>query len=657
MKHTKSVEKTNLVLQAIIDCVSDWVWEVDAEGLYIYCCPKVEKHLGYRPDEMIGKGFYDFMNAEAAQLTRIAFKELAKQKLNIINLETGCIAKDGRKILFSITGVPIFDEAGDLMGYRGVGTDLTEHKQMAEKLRISEERYRLIADNAGDIIWTMDIDGRFTYMSPSVIKMGGYTPEEAMRLSWEEILSPDSFSQALEMMVKNIADIQAGLTIPAYHIELEQRRKDGSMIWTDVNMTFVCGSNGDFKEIVAVTHDISVQKQREAEIKRQSSLISALLDSAPYIIFFKDIDGVYLGCNPLFAEFVGKSRDEIVGCTDYDLFDKQVADLFRGYDKRVLESGRTRHNEEWVTYPDGRKILLDTAKTPYMEQDGALVGILGISRDITAHKKAEQEIQNMNQMLQVRVEEETNRRIRQERLLANNVRRAAMGEMIAAISHQWRQPLSTLAMIVQRAHAVGTMQGLTQEYLDEFNASAMQQILHMSETIEDFRSFYRIDKQQVMFSPVRCILKALRLIEQQFASRGIEIDKQFRNFDSLQSLGFPNEFMQVILNLLSNGSDAILNRKKTEGQPEVGRIVIDISVRESDSMIIDVKDNGCGIPAEFGARIFDPYFTTKDESDGTGIGLYMSRMIVEDRLDGRLFLIESPDGAIFRIELPLRNKP
>ena len=316
LKRTKSVAKTNMVLQTIIDCTSDWVWEVDAEGRYTYCCPKVEKHLGYRPDEMIGKNFYDLVNDEEAQHTRITFRELAKQKLNIVNLENGCIAKDGRKVLFSITGVPILNEAGDLIGYHGVGNDLTEHKQMEEKLRISEERYRLIADNAGDIIWTMDIDGGFTYMSPSVTKMGGYTPEEAMQLSWEEILSPDSFSQALETMVKNIDDIQAGLPVPPYHIELEQRCKDGSMIWTDVNITFVYGSNGDFQEIIAVTHDISEQKQREAEIKRQSGLINALLDSAPYIIFFKDINGIYLGCNPLFAEFVGKSKDEIVGCTD-----------------------------------------------------------------------------------------------------------------------------------------------------------------------------------------------------------------------------------------------------------------------------------------------------------------------------------------------------
>jgi PAS domain S-box-containing protein len=654
----ESIAKDNLVLQAIIDCVSDWVWAVDVEGRYTYCCPKVEKYLGYQPDEMIGKCFHDFMNEGDAQHTRIAFRESAKQKLNIINLENWCIAKDGRRVLFSITGVPILDEADDLIGYRGVGTDLTEHRQMAENLRISEERYRLLAEHAGDVIWTMDVEGRFTYISPSVIKMRGYTPEEAMQQSWDDILCPDSLSMALERMAKHIADIQAGIPIPAYQIELEQRCKDGSAIWTDVTMTFVYSSNGDFQKIVAVTHDISEQKQRGAEIKRQSDLINALLDSAPYIIFFKDINGVYLGCNPLFAEFVGKSSDEIVGCTDYDLFDKQIADFFRDHDKRMLESGQTQHNEEWITYPDGRKILVNTARTPYIGEDGTLIGILGISRDITAQKKAEQEIQDMNQILQVRVEEETNRRIRQERLLANNVRRAAMGEMIAAISHQWRQPLSTLGMIVQRAHAVGTMQeGLfTQEYLNEFMASAMRQIMHMSSTIDDFRSFYRIDKKKVLFSPAHCILDALRLIEPQFASRGIEIDKQFQNLDSTQSAGFPNEFIQVIFNLLSNSGDAILKRRKTDGQPEVGRIAIDISVRENDSMIIDVRDNGCGIPVEFSDRVFDPYFTTKDESEGTGIGLYISRMIVEDRLDGRLSFIWSLDGATFRIELPLRDK-
>jgi signal transduction histidine kinase len=280
-----------------------------------------------------------------------------------------------------------------------------------------------------------------------------------------------------------------------------------------------------------------------------------------------------------------------------------------------------------------------------------------LRKNITERVRVEQEILNLNQTLQSRVEEETNRRIDQERLMASNVRHAAMGEMIGAIAHQWRQPLNTLGMIVQRAHAVGTMQGLTLEYLDEFKANAMRQIKHMSGTIEDFRSFYRVEIEKEPFSPSHCIFNAIRLIEPQFTSRGIKIDKHVHDFDSLQSVGFPNEFMQVILNLFSNSRDAILQRRKIDGQPEVGRITINLSVRGSDRIIIHIKDNGCGIPAGLNARIFDPYFTTKEEGEGTGIGLYMSRVIVEDHHDGRIRIAESLDGGtIFIIELPLRKE-
>ena len=107
--------------------------------------------------------------------------------------------------------------------------------------------------------------------------------------------------------------------------------------------------------------------------------------------------------------------------------------------------------------------------------------------------------------------------------------------------------------------------------------------------------------------------------------------------------------------MFSNSRDAILRRRKIDGQPEVGCITINISVRESDRIIIHIKDYGCGIPAGLNARIFDPYFTTKEEGEGTGIGLYMSRVIVEDHLDGRISIAESLDGAVFIIELPLRK--
>ena len=111
--------------------------------------------------------------------------------------------------------------------------------------------------------------------------------------------------------------------------------------------------------------------------------------------------GVYLGCNPPFAEFVGRPRDEIIGKTDYDLFDTGIADFFREQDKRMLELRTPRRDEEWITYPDGRRILIDTLKTPYWGAEGALIGILGISRDITERKKVEEELVETNRELEI----------------------------------------------------------------------------------------------------------------------------------------------------------------------------------------------------------------------------------------------------------------
>ncbi|WP_052812717.1 PAS domain-containing protein [Desulfonatronum thioautotrophicum] len=155
--------------------------------------------------------------------------------------------------------------------------------------------------------------------------------------------------------------------------------------------------------------NITERKRAELEIRRQSGLIRTLLDSIPDFIFIKDTLGTYLVCNTEFAQHVGRHQDDIPGKTDYDLYSKGEADFFREHDRRMLELEKPRRNEEWVSYPDGRKVLLDTLKTPYRDADGTVLGIIGICRDITERKQAEDQL------------------IKSERLLANALSIAQLG--------------------------------------------------------------------------------------------------------------------------------------------------------------------------------------------------------------------------------------
>ena len=172
--------------------------------------------------------------------------------------------------------------------------------------------------------------------------------------------------------------------------ELQNKKKNGELYWESALISPIINDNQIITHFIAIKEDITERKRAEAERIRQAGLITSLLDSIPDIIFFKDLKGNYLGCNLPFAEFIGKTKEEIIGKNDIELFDKATADSFVYYDKEMLRLKMPTHNEEWITYPDGKRVLLDTLKTPYWASDGTLIGLLGISRDITDRKESEE---------------------------------------------------------------------------------------------------------------------------------------------------------------------------------------------------------------------------------------------------------------------------
>ncbi|GHV03578.1 hypothetical protein AGMMS50229_03110 [Campylobacterota bacterium] len=233
-----------------------------------------------------------------------------------------------------------------------------------------------------------------------------------------------------------------------------------------------------------------------------------------------------------------------------------------------------------------------------------------------------------------------------EKMLIQQSKMAAMGEMIGAIAHQWRQPLNSIGLYVQDildAHRFGE---LDEAYISDVVEKTMQQLQFMSNTINDFRNFYKPDKIIGEFDLSKVVQDALRLVSLQFQNNSIEVNYEVPS-EPLWCKGYENELGQAILNLLSNAKDALL------GSARENRKITILLSRVGSEARLEIGDNGGGIVEANIDRIFEPYFTTKEQGKGTGIGLYMSKMIVEESMQGQLSARNIPGGACFTINLPI----
>lgn len=234
----------------------------------------------------------------------------------------------------------------------------------------------------------------------------------------------------------------------------------------------------------------------------------------------------------------------------------------------------------------------------------------------------------------------------QKAMLFQQSKLAAMGEMIDNIAHQWRQPLNTLGVIVQDTQYAHRKGKLDQHYLQNLTSESMEQIAFMSQTIEDFRNFVKPNQKNSPFDLNEPVEQSLQLLSVMFDSHRISIDVEYSNRE-LDIYGSSSELKQVVINLLNNARDALVERK-------IQNPTIKIRVFGDDMYgAITIHDNGGGISTEHIERIFEPYYTTKEEGKGSGIGLYMSYAIIRTKMGGIIEVANVEEGTLFTIMLPL----
>ena len=378
---------------------------------------------------------------------------------------------------------------------------------------------------------------------------------------------------------------------------------------------------------------INLQKEKDKLINT-NNILENIIENAPIIIFWKDKNGIYKGSNKLFLELMNlKDEKELLGKKDSD-FNIVENEDFMSDDLYVMTNKKPKLNyTETISSKNNDIRILNTSKVPLIDKNENVIGVLGVIQDIT------EQINNQNQINL------------QEQLLIQQSKLASMGEMIANIAHQWRQPLSiisTSATGIKIQKEMGILDDDSEiKSLDCINENAQ----YLSNTIEDFRDFFKKSKIKNLVNLNTLLEKTLKLIITRLKNKKITI---INNCIDIEFETYEREMIQVFMNIINNSIDAFENK-------DYEKFIFFETKKFENKIVINIKDNAGGIDENILDKIFEPYFTTKESKQGTGIGLYMCNEIVVKHFNGEISVTneyfeysnQKYKGSQFTIELPL----
>jgi PAS domain S-box-containing protein len=515
--------------------------------------------------------------------------------------------------------------------------EVSERNHVEKSLRESEMRYRLLADNVRDVIWTRDMNLRLTYISPSVMEQQGYTAEEAMVRTPEETWTPDSLelvgkvlTEELEVEKQEKKNLWRSLTL-----EVEVKCKDGSTIWTEAKMSFLRDQKGHPTGIIGVTRDISERKHAEEALRESEEKYRTVLEANPDPVVVYDIEGKVTYFNPAFTRVFGWTLAERLG-NKMDIF--VPAEAWREAKmmiEKVLAGERFSSIETLRYNKKGETIPVSVSGAIYKDKNGHPIGSVINLRDISHQKKLETQLKQAQKM-------------------------EAIGTLAGGIAHDFNNILSSVIGYTELA--------LDNEKRGSFQYNNLQEVLsagnRAKDLVKQILTFSRqADQKQKPIQVKPLVKEALRMLRASIPST-VEIE-QYVQSDALV-MGDPTQIHQILMNLCTNAAHAM--------EDKGGLLTVSLLDAELDSDFISrhpdlkpgphikltVTDTGHGISPDVMGKIFDPFFTTKEKGKGTGLGLSVVHGIVLSH-GGDIYLYSEPGkGSTFEVCLPViesRFKP
>jgi PAS domain S-box-containing protein len=396
---------------------------------------------------------------------------------------------------------------------------------------------------------------------------------------------------------------------------------------------------------------ITVAYQKQEHLKKKIEIEKNKFKN----IFDKSSDGFliltngkFTDCNQSIIDMLGYSSTKDI----YNISPAQLSPKVQPDGQDSLTKSRLMikiaidngfNNFRWVhRRKDGSDFWCDIALTNISKDENEVIHVRW--KDIDEEVQLEERIKNINEELRHQVDMEVEKNKQQQLLMLQQSRLAQMGEMISMIAHQWRQPLNNLSMLNQSIILKYTRGKLDEQTLDYFKINSKKQINKMSKTIDDFRNFFSPNKEKEEFEINNIVLDTLELLNPVMKKEHIDIN--FYAKEKYTYTSYPNEFGQVILSIINNAKDILIEREIKDRKI---KLIID---NDETDIYVKIEDNAGGVSGDIIDKVFDPYFSTKSEKNGTGLGLYMSKLIVEDHMDGKISVSNKNDGAEFTILLP-----
>ncbi|OHE05176.1 PAS domain-containing sensor histidine kinase [Sulfurimonas sp. RIFOXYB12_FULL_35_9] len=385
------------------------------------------------------------------------------------------------------------------------------------------------------------------------------------------------------------------------------------------------------------------------------------------IISKTDINGIITFVNDEFCTISGYSKDELIGKNHNIVKHPDVDNEKFKLLWETISDKKTYKDTVKNLAKDGSTFYVNSTIIPILDKNENIVEFVAIRYDVTKEvllreellkkeieyeelnrnlekrvQEQTKELKELNQTLEARVRDEIRKNEEKQRVMFWQSRHASLGQMIANIAHQWRQPLTELSLAMFNIKKA--VQNDRVEDMSKFYDESKNIIKNMSQTIDDFTNFFSPNKVRYYFNISESIRESIGLLESVINDEMITIKT---NFEDTKVLGITNELTQVIINLINNSKDAFIHNSILLRE-------INISTKkESGFAVIEVQDNAGGISKENIEKIFEPYFTTKHKSRGTGLGLFMSKMICEQGLHGTLDVKSKKKTTTFSIKIPL----